>query len=150
MAFLVPLLVGTTSASGKGAGVAAPLSVIIAGVGVLGLGWIVAQYAKRIQAAGSLYDYVTDGLGKRIGGAAGYLYYVGIFGLGAALLVRIGGTAADTLTAEFGKSYLPELAWDIVLLVGLGLILYFGVSLSTRAQLILALVSMTVALVFFI
>src|SRR6185295_5037706 len=94
IAFLVPLLVGL-NASGKGAGAAAPLSVLIAAVGVLGLGWIVAEYAKRIQAAGSLYDYVTDGLGGRIGGAAGLLYYVGILVLGAVLLVMIGGTLTD-------------------------------------------------------
>src|ERR1043165_5040406 len=77
IAFLVPLLVGL-NASGKGAGVAAPLSVLIASVGVLGLGGIAPQSARRIQAAGSLYDYVTDGLGPRIGGAAGLLYYIGI------------------------------------------------------------------------
>jgi len=149
MAFLVPLLVGL-NASGKGAGAAAPLSVIIAGVGVVGLGWIVAQYARRIQAAGSLYDYVTDGLGRRIGGAAGLLYYVGILVLGAVLLVMIGGTLADTLLAEFGRSFLPGYGWDLVLLAILGGVLYFGVALSTRAQLVLALVSLTVVLAFFI
>jgi amino acid transporter len=149
MAFLVPLLVGL-NASGKGAGAAAPLSVIIAGVGVLALGWIVAEYTKRIQAAGSLYDYVTDGLGRHIGGAAGLLYYVGILVLGAVLLVLIGGTVADTLTAEFGHSGMPEWGWDILVLVVLGAVLYFGVALSTRAQLVLALVSVTVVLAFFI
>jgi amino acid transporter len=149
MAFLVPLLVGL-NAAGKGAGAAAPLSVLIAGVGVLGLGWIVAEYTRRIQAAGSLYDYVSDGLGARIGSAAGLLYYVGILVLGAVLLVMIGGTVADTLTAEFGRSLLPELGWDLVLLVGLGAVLFAGVALSTRAQLVLALVSMAVVLVFFV
>jgi amino acid transporter len=148
MAFLVPLLV--MNPSGKGAGAAAPLSVLIAAVGVLGLGWIIAQYAKRIQAAGSLYDYVTDGLGTRIGGAAGYLYYVGILVLAGVLLVMIGGTLADTLTAEFGHSYLPQWGWDVVLLVGLGLVLYLGVALSTRTQLVLALVSVAVVLVFMV
>jgi len=29
----------------------------------VGLGWIVAELHEKIQAAGSLYDYVTDGLG---------------------------------------------------------------------------------------
>jgi amino acid transporter len=149
MAFLVPLLVGLNP-SAKGAGAAAPLSVIIAAVGVLGLGYIVAEYTKRIQAAGSLYDYVTDGLGARIGGAAGLLYYVGILVLGAVLLVMIGGTLTDTLTAEFGHSGLPQVGWDIVLLVVLGVVLFFGVSLSTRAQLVLALVSLTVVTVFFL
>ncbi len=46
IAFLVPLLVGIISASGKGAGVAAPLSVLLAAIGVFALGWIVAQYAE--------------------------------------------------------------------------------------------------------
>jgi amino acid transporter len=149
IAFLVPLLVGV-NASGKGAGAAAPLSVLIAAVGVLGLGWIVAQYAKRIHAAGSLYDYVTDGLGPRVGGAAGVLYYAGITVLGAGLLVMIGGTITDTLTAEFGGALLPELGWDLVLLAGVGVVMFFGVALSTRAQLVLALVSIAVVLVFFL
>src|SRR6185295_13642394 len=136
IAFLVPLLVGL-NASGKGAGAAAPLSVLVAAVGVLGLGWIVAQYARRIHAAGSLYDYVTDGLGARIGAAAGLLYYMGILALGAGILVLIGGTLSDTLAAEFGHSVLPPLGWDLVLLVGLAPVLYLGVALSTRAQLVL-------------
>jgi amino acid transporter len=71
IAFLVPLLVGL-NASGRGAGNAAALSVVISAIGVLGLGWIVAEYTRKIQAAGSLYDYVTDGLGARVGAAAGW------------------------------------------------------------------------------
>jgi len=76
-AFLIPLIVGIISATGKGAGIAAPLSVLIAATGVFAIGWIVAQYAKKIHAAGSLYDYVSNGLGNTIGAAAGWLYYGG-------------------------------------------------------------------------
>ncbi|MGH2671658.1 MAG: hypothetical protein ACRDHC_01625, partial [Actinomycetota bacterium] len=54
-AFLIPLIAGF-GASGKGAGIATPFAVIVAAIGVLALGWIVAQYAKRVHAAGSLYD----------------------------------------------------------------------------------------------
>jgi amino acid transporter len=148
IAFLVPLLVGVTSASGKGAGAAAPLSTLIAAIGVLGLGWIVAEYAKRIHAAGSLYDYVTDGLGNKVGGAAGGLYYVGILALGAGILVLIGGTIYDTILGEFNKEPIPRAAWDIILLAIVAAVLYLGVALSTRAQLVLALVSITVVLIF--
>ena len=56
IAFLVPLVMGITSATGNGAGVAAPLAVLIAAIGVLAFGWIIAEYARRIHAAGSLYD----------------------------------------------------------------------------------------------
>ena len=59
----------------------------IHGVGVFALGWIVATYARRIHAAGSLYDYVTMGLGGNIGGAAGWLYYAGTTVLTAGLIV---------------------------------------------------------------
>ena len=47
IAFLVPLLVGIISATGKGGGNAAPLSVLLAALGVLALGWIVAQYTPQ-------------------------------------------------------------------------------------------------------
>ena len=148
MAFLVPLIVGIISATGKGAGVAAPLSVLIAAIGVLALAWIVAEYAKRIQAAGSLYDYVTDGLGQRIGAASGFLYYIGILGLGGGLLVLIAGTIHDTLAAEFGFTGLSISVWAGILLLLVCATLYFGVALSTRAQLILAFFSIAVVLVF--
>jgi len=85
MAFLVPLLVGL-NASGKGAGMAAPLAVLLAAIGVLGLGWIVSEYARRIAAAGSLYDYISDGFGSRVGAGFGFLYYAGILGLGGLTL----------------------------------------------------------------
>ena len=148
IAFLVPLLVGIGSASGNGAGGAAPLAVVIAAVGVIGLGWIVAEYTRKIQAAGSLYDYVTDGLGSRVGTAAGWLYYAGILALGAGILPMIGGTIHDTLLAEFNVQPFPYLVWDVLLFALVALIMFFGVVLSTRMQLTLAMISVTVVLVF--
>lgn len=148
IAFLVPLVVGITAASGSGAGNAASLAVLIAAVGVMGLGWIVAQYTRKIQAAGSLYDYVTDGLGGRVGTAAGWLYYVGMLALGAGILPMIGGTIHDTIQGEFNKSPLPYFVWNLLLFVLVGSIIYLGVALSTRLQLALALISVTVVLIF--
>lgn len=149
IAFLVPLLVGVNAAA-KGAGGAAPLAVVVAAIGMLGLGWIVAEYARRIHAAGSLYDYVTDGLGTRVGAAAGWLYYSGVIVLGAAILVLIAGYIHDTLQAEFNITPLPIGGWMVVLLVLISGVLYAGVQLSTRVQLILAMVSLTLLTAFFI
>ena len=149
-AFVIPLVVGVISASGKGGGVASPLSVLIAAVGVFALGWIVSRYAKEIHAAGSLYDYVTRGLGERVGTAAGWLYYGGIIVLLNGLLLLIGGYLQSTIAAEFGVSPLPSWAWTLVLIALIGAICYFGVRLSTRSQLALALVSMIVVTIFFI
>ncbi len=149
-AFIIPLIVGIISATGKGAGVAAPLSVLLAGIGVFALGWIVAQYAKRIHAAGALYDYVSNGLGRIVGGAAGWLYYAGTIVLTTGLGVLIGGYIHDTLLAEFEMEPLPIWAWNVVWAVVLFAVLYFGVQISTRVQLTLALVSAVVVLAFFV
>ena len=116
MAFLVPLVVGLISVTGQGAGTAAPLALLLAGVGILGVAYIVSQYAKRIHAAGSLYDYVTDGLGTKVGAAAGLLYYVGILFLGAALLPLIAGTIHDYLAAEFNFTSIPVTGWCLIIL----------------------------------
>ncbi len=148
IAFLVPLVVGIVGASGKGAGTAAPLAVVIAAIGVLGLGWIIAEYTRKIQAAGSLYDYVTDGLGGRVGSAAGWLYYAGILALGAGILPMIGGTIHDSIQGEFNVTPLPYWAWDVLLFLLVGTIIYLGVALSTRVQLTLAAISVSVVLVY--
>ncbi len=149
-AFVIPLVVGVISASGKGGGVAAPLSVIIAAVGVFALGWIVSSYAREIHSAGSLYDYVTRGLGKRVGTAAGWLYYGGVVVLAAGLLLLIGGYLQSTIQAEFKISPLPSWAWTLIVIALIAVILYFGVRVSTRSQLALALVSIIVVTIFFI
>jgi len=149
-AFVIPLVVGVISASGKGGGVASPLSVLIAAVGVFALGWIVSRYVREIHAAGSLYDYVTRGLGERVGTAAGWLYYGGVTVLMTGLLLLIGGYLEGTIQSEFTVDPLPSWAWTVLLIALIAGILYFGVRISTRSQLALALISMLVVGVFFI
>lgn len=150
VAFVIPLVIGVVSASGKGGGAASPLSVLIAGVGILSLGWIISRYARRVHAAGSLYDYVSRGLGSRAGVAAGWLYYMGVIVLTAALLLLLGGYLQSTILTNFKVDPLPPWAWTLLLTAGLFLVLYFGVRISTRAQLALAGISVIVVLGFFI
>jgi len=150
-AFLVPLVVGIISASTKGGGGAAPLSVIIAAVGVIALGWLVSRYARKVHAAGGLYDYVSQGLGERAGVASGIVYYAGILLLSIGLIVLVGGYVHDTiLLGEFHKAPMPSWAWSGILIALVLAILYTGVRISTRVQLVLALVSMLVVTGFFV
>ena len=149
-AFVIPLVIGVASASGRGGGIATPLSVLIAAVGVFALGWIVSRYAKEIHSAGSLYDYVSRGLGERIGTAAGWLYYAGVTVLLTGLLLLIGGYVQGTLQSEFKINPLPSWAWTLILIALIGAILFYGVRLSTRSQLALALISIVVVGIFFI
>jgi amino acid transporter len=149
-AFVIPLIIGF-NASGRGAGTSVGLAVLLAAVGVFALAWIVSRYAKKIHAAGSLYDYVSQGLGTTIGAASGWLYYSGTIVLTTALGVLLGGYVHDNLLPAFEIGpFFPIWVWDAIFTLGLFAVLYFGVQISTRVQLTLALVSMAVVLVFLI
>jgi amino acid transporter len=149
-AFLIPLIAGFNF-SGNGAGIATPFAVILAAIGVLALGWIVAQYAKRVHAAGSIYDYVTMGLGSRVGGWTGWIYYGGTLLLSSAIAVLVGWFLRDNVLPAFGtEGLLENWIWSLVYVAIVFLILAGGVQISTRVQLLLALVSVVVVLGFFI
>src|SRR5437667_5522630 len=149
-AFVIPLVVGVISASGKGRALASRLSVLSAAVGVFAIGAIVSRYAREVHAAGSLYDYVTRGLGERTGTAAGWLYYTGVTVLMTGLLLLIGGYLESTIQSEFHADPLPAWAWTLLVIALIGAVLYFGVRVSVRSQLVLALVSIVVVTIFFI
>jgi len=149
-AFLIPLIAGFNF-SGEGAGVATPFAVILAAIGTLALGWIVAQYAKRVHAAGSLYDYVTMGFGSRVGGWAGWIYYGATLLLSSAIAVLVGWFLRDNVLPAFEiEGALTSWVWSLVYVVLVFLVLAAGIQISTRLQLVLALVSAAVVLAFFI
>ncbi|MGH3168850.1 MAG: hypothetical protein ACRDN0_23575, partial [Trebonia sp.] len=146
VAALLPLIVGL-SATGRGAGVATPVAIIIAGAGIFGAGWIIAQYAKRIHLCGSLYEYVCDGAGPRIGIVAGWVYYGAMLILGVATFLALGGFTQQFLQSAFSVNvpWWPLALGFVALVVA---IIVIGVQFSVRAQLVLVLISAAVVLGF--
>ncbi|MFF7394394.1 APC family permease [Streptomyces scabiei] len=146
VAALLPLVVGL-SATGRGAGVATPVAIAIAGIGICGVGWVIAQYAKRIHLCGSLYEYVSDSAGQRVGVVAGWLYYGAMMVLGASTFLVLGGLTQTWLLNSLSVDvpWWPLSLGYAALVVAL---LVVGVQVSIRAQLFLALVTMVVVLVF--
>jgi amino acid transporter len=146
VAALLPLIVGQ-SATGRGAGVATPLAILIAGAGIFGAGWIIAQYAKRIHLCGSLYEYVCDGAGPRTGIVTGWLYYGAMLILGVATFLVLGGQTQGFLQSAFNVN-VPWWPLSIGFVVLVTAIIIIGVQISVRAQLVLVLISAAVVLGF--
>jgi amino acid transporter len=148
VALVLTLVVGA-GAAGQGAGAATPIAIILAWIGMTAIGWVIAKYATRIHAAGSLYDYVSAGLGQHVGAVAGYLYYGAIAALGSAATIAIGGITSDFLQSAYGIG-IPYWVIDVIVIVLLAVVLTLGVALSTRAQLALAGISFVIVLVFLV
>jgi amino acid transporter len=145
-AFLTFLVAGAGNA-GKGAGAATPLAILFALIGMGAIAWMVAVFARRIRAAGSLYDYVTYAFGNHAGFVAGWIYYLGVLILAVNAILFMGGLLSDYL-AGFYKISVPYWILGLVIIAGLFPLLYFGVKISTRSQLFLAGTSMILVLAF--
>ncbi len=140
--FFIPTIVGLSFA-GKGAGIATPFAILLTAIGMLALAWIISRYAKRIHSAGALYDYVREGLGRPAGLFAGWVYYGGALMLTLAIGLAFGGFVSLTLLTvhdvDINWIWFTLAFWIVTWAISV-----LGVQISTRAQLVLALVSVTV------
>jgi amino acid transporter len=146
MAFLTFLVAGAGNA-GKGAGAATPLAMLFALIGMGAIAWIVALFARRIRAAGSLYDYVTYSFGDRVGFVAGWIYYLGVLILAVNAVLFLGGLLQDYL-AGFYNWHVAYWVLGLAMIALLFPVLFFGVKISTRAQLLLASFTLLAVLAF--
>jgi amino acid transporter len=140
--FFIPAIAGLGFA-GKGAGVATPVAILLTAIGMLGLAWIISRYAKRIHAAGALYDYVGEGFGKPVGLFAGWVYYGGAMVLTMAIGLAFGGFVSLTLLTVHDV-HINWIWFALAFWIVAWAISVLGVRISTRAQLVLALVSIAI------
>jgi amino acid transporter len=114
------------------AGVAAPLTILAAGVAVVLLAFAVAEFTRAEPSAGSFITYVETSLGARAGVATALLVAVGYTVAIAGVFTMSGGMVAMTL-AHY-TSWHP--AWEplsLVMTAGAVWLTVRGVRLSTTA-----------------
>ncbi len=136
----------TAAAIFIGAGNGTMLSFFLATIVILCVGYIVSVFARKHASAGSLYTYVSKGLGPFGAFTAGVALIIGSWGIAAGSL---GGAVAYT-AQFFGLIGLPMegLVWSIVLAILLGglatLFTIRGIRLSARVSLVLELISVAI------
>lgn len=114
------------------AGVAAPLTILAAGVAVVLLAYTVAEFTKAEPSAGSFITYVETSLGARAGVATAVLVAVGYTVAIAGVFTMSGGMLAMTI-ARYASWNLPWEPLALVLTIGAIWLTARGVSLSTKA-----------------
>jgi amino acid transporter len=140
--FFIPTIIGL-SVTAKGAGIASPFAIVLTAIGMLALAWIISRFAKRIHSPGALYDYVGEGFGKPAGLFAGWIYYGGAIMLTLAIGLAFGGFVSLTLLGVHDV-HINWIWFTLAFWIVAWAISWLGVQISTRAQLVLALVSVAV------
>ena len=125
------------------AGVAAPLTILAAGVAVVLLAFTVAEFTRAEPSAGSFITYVETALGARAGVATALLVAVGYTIALAGVFTMSGGMVAMTL-AHYTAWHPPWGPLALVLTAGAIWLTVRGVKLSTAAVGAAVLVQVTI------
>jgi amino acid transporter len=132
-----------TSFAATASGGSTPLSFLIAGLSSLALAYVVILFTRRMASAGYAYTYTTKALGPMVGFLIGWLY---TFGFALFVPMTMAGSSyylSVLLTTLFGWT----INWFILFLlgmVGIFLLSYFDIRISTRLQLVLGALTVLV------
>jgi amino acid transporter len=129
------------------AGSAAPLAALIGAIGSICVGWVIVLFARRYTGAGAIYDYVRKASSGSLGLFAAGIYFIGFMFLGGAgIYLAIGFFTSLAFSAYLGIN----VAWWVWALVAVALVFafnHFGVTTTTRTQLILTVLAVLPVLI---
>ena len=124
------------------AGGATPLAYLLGTLAMLCVGMVVAQFATRVSSAGSLYTYITQGLSRGAGFVAGWCYAAAFLILGGAVMAGFGFFTSSLVASVLGLAEPVSWFWFFAFgLVVCALLSMFDVNLSTRSQLLFAVLT---------
>jgi amino acid transporter len=137
--FSVGIILGTVSLGGKWN---ATLSVLLAGLGVMAIGYAVTVFARRFSGAGAVYEYLTHGAHPALGIYAAGVFFVGsLFLGGGGIYLGLGILGHNFWVAHISDS---APAWWVIGLVFLAITLalnYIGVRIAIGAMLTMSALS---------
>jgi amino acid transporter len=119
------------------AGFASPLVVVFAFVASLCCANSIAEFARRLPSAGSLYTYNSRGLGRTGGFLTGWMM-IAAYALYAPAGVALTSAFASMLLADvLGVTIAPWVLF-LVIVAAVVLIVYLGIAVSSSVDLLLA------------
>jgi amino acid transporter len=119
------------------AGFASPLVVVIAFVASLCCASSIAEFARRLPSAGSLYTYNSRGLGQTWGFLTGWMM-IGAYALYAPAGVALTSAFASMLLADVFHVAVSPWVLFLVILAAVVLVAYLGIATSSSVDLLLA------------
>jgi len=146
------VLAFTAAAIFLSAGNGTLMSILLATIVILCVGWCVSVFARKNASAGSIYTYVAKSLGPTAAYIAGLALIVGCWGVTAGSLGGGVSYAADLLEM-FGIPAVGIVGFVILTLVIGGIATFFtiqGIRISARVSFVLEIASVAIILVLFV
>jgi amino acid transporter len=123
------------------AGYSTPLSVLLGCIGSLGLGYVVAIYARRYAGAGAIFEYLSQAVHNSFGIFSAGVYLLGTMFLGAGGIFIGLGFLIQGFFASHLHATIPWWCGGAAALIIAFLLNHYGVRVAIRGVLMLASVS---------
>jgi amino acid transporter len=130
---LTPVLVASSAGNGSW------VSMLVAVLAMLGVGYCAALFGRRVATSGSLYTYTAQALGKGAAFLVGWALLIAYFGL-AISIPMLGG---EFLGQVFGQGDAVQVVLWLFLAAAATAFAVYGVRISTRTALLLEGISLT-------
>jgi amino acid transporter len=118
------------------AGIASPFAFILGTIGIALMALTLAQFSRRIPAAGTFYTFIARSFGSPVGFVAGWLLLLA-YGLQAPLnLDLFGSFVSGLIKSDFGVD-IPWVVFPIILMILIAALAWFSVHRSMQLDLIL-------------
>ncbi|HUY25748.1 MAG TPA: APC family permease [Candidatus Saccharimonadales bacterium] len=122
------------------AGFSTPFIFVICWIAMFIVATTIARFARALPSAGSVYTYISHGLGERTGFMSAWLSFMYYFMFEPLLLAAIGLYAQAAFSFAFGVNiswyWWVLVAWGITLILSI-----LGISISMKVDLTLAIIA---------
>lgn len=141
--FSVALVLGSVSRPDIGAGWNATLAVLIAGLGVLAIGYVLSLFARRYAGAGAIYEYLARGVAPSVGIFTAGVFFLGTLFLGGgSIYLGFGILARGFWLSHISSASAPSFWLCGALALAMVLALnYLGLRVAIRVMLTFAVLS---------
>ena len=112
-----------------------PFVVILTTIGILGIGYCVAEFAKRYSGSGTVYEFIAHSLGKKPAVFTAGAYHFAALTLGGPGIGIIVGIQAHLFFDAHLGIDLPWWVWGLFFSAVIMVVNIFGVQVSVRTQL---------------
>lgn len=124
--------------------------IVITTIGLLALGRIVSEFAKRYAGTGTVYEFIARSLGKRAAVFTAGVYHAAATALAGPGIAIVGGLLAHSFFNDHLGLDLPWWLWALVIATLIFVLNILGVQASMKVQLGLIVLSVLPFLLLFI